>query len=47
MRKMSLVTTEERATFAEVEKGKNPVQYDRREEIFKKFAIAPGGRNET
>ena len=47
MRKMSLVTTEERATFAEVEKGKNPVQYDGREKVFKKFLSAPGGHHET
>jgi hypothetical protein len=42
MRKMNLVTTEEGATFAEVEKGKNPVQYDGREKVFKKFSSAPG-----
>jgi hypothetical protein len=42
MRKMSLVTTEEQATFAEVEKGKNPVLCDGRERVFKKSSSAPG-----
>jgi hypothetical protein len=31
--KMSLVTTEGQVTFAEVEKGKNPVQYEREQMI--------------